>query len=327
MSWAVGTNVTNTITPYTPPVVPGISRSELTPSLAKRVDDYMHIVYVMDTDAGNILQTEGSWTLSPVKYHRVPIDAIPTTPLVPQTVPFHVEHGTPGGPDVTINLTALGSTQIPPWGGSFSYIITVTNTTTLAQPVDIWTMTQLPTGNWYGPILGPVAVTVPPNMNYSRTRSQFVPGTAPAGTYLYEGRVGVYPDSILDSDGFTFTKTGADQSGQGISEWLCTGEDFPAQPAEARPASFALSASPNPFNPSTMFRYELRAASYVSLMIYDTAGRLVAEPVDGWRQTGYHQATFDGSDLPSGIYFARLTVMSGSGTTPATSTQKLVLLK
>jgi hypothetical protein len=83
--------------------------------------------------------------------------------------------------------------------------------------------------------------------------------------------------------------------------------------------NFAL--SPNPFNPTTVLRYELRDASYLSLRIYDTAGRSVAELVNGWRDAGNHEVTFNGSNLPSGIYFAKLEAGDYS------QVQKLILLK
>jgi hypothetical protein len=85
-------------------------------------------------------------------------------------------------------------------------------------------------------------------------------------------------------------------------------------------------ASPNPFNPSTAISYELRAASQVSLKVYDIAGRLVATLVDGWREAGSHQVTFDGSNLSTGIYLLMMQA-SGSGTTPTTAVQKMVLVK
>jgi len=88
------------------------------------------------------------------------------------------------------------------------------------------------------------------------------------------------------------------------------------------PQEFRLfGVHPNPFNPSTVARYELQAASHVSLKVYDTAGREVRTLVDGWRVAGSHEITFNASGLPSGLYLARL--QAGD----FTQTQKLVLLK
>jgi hypothetical protein len=90
----------------------------------------------------------------------------------------------------------------------------------------------------------------------------------------------------------------------------------------SQPQKFALhSPVPNPFNPSTAISYELRAASHVSLKVYDTAGRIVTTLVDGWRAAGTHEVTFDGSRLASGIYLAKLEAGENM------ALQKLVLLK
>jgi len=48
---------------------------------------------------------------------------------------------------------------------------------------------------------------------------------------------------------------------------------------------------------------------------------MVKELVNGWKAAGVHTVTFDGSNLPSGIYLARLEAGN------FTQTQKLVLLK
>jgi len=88
------------------------------------------------------------------------------------------------------------------------------------------------------------------------------------------------------------------------------------------PQEFVLyPPSPNPFNPTTILRFELRAASFVKLRVFDIFGRLMATLVDGWMEAGVHKAMFDGSDLPSGICLARLSAGD------FTKTQKLVLLK
>lgn len=92
MNWAVGTNITNTITPQT--AAPGLSLSETYPTMAKLVDGDCHIMYVLDRDAGCVQQTEGTWTLNDVIYHQIAESEIATSPLVEQNVPFHVEHST-----------------------------------------------------------------------------------------------------------------------------------------------------------------------------------------------------------------------------------------
>ncbi len=67
----------------------------------------------------------------------------------------------------------------------------------------------------------------------------------------------------------------------------------------------------------------------MNLAFYDIAGRHIAELVNGWRDAGTHDVTFDASGLASGIYLYRLEalVASGSGTTPTTATGKMVLVK
>jgi len=78
---------------------------------------------------------------------------------------------------------------------------------------------------------------------------------------------------------------------------------------------------PNPFNPTTVFSFEMPDASCVSLGVLDISGRLVATLVNGWQEAGRQEVTFDGADLPSGIYIYRLTAreFEASG--------KMVLLK
>ena len=74
------------------------------------------------------------------------------------------------------------------------------------------------------------------------------------------------------------------------------------------PNEFFLGAFPSPFNPSTVLSFELRVASEINLAVYDVTGRKVAELVNGWRDAGSYQITFDGSELPSGVYIYRLQV-------------------
>lgn len=202
--------------------------------------------------------------------------------------------------------------QIPPGGGSFDYNVTLANSETIPQTCDAWIMVQLPNGNWYGPVLGPVSLTIPAGASIMRLRSQTVPASAPAGTYLYEGRVGDYPNVILDTGSFTFEKLASGDGEKWTERWLNTGESFdvPAQSTSQQtplPSSCTLyPCYPNPFNPTTTLSFTLPEAAPANLSVYDVSGRLVAILVDGWREPGTHEATFDGSNLASGIYLYSL---------------------
>ncbi|MBU1131241.1 T9SS type A sorting domain-containing protein [Patescibacteria group bacterium] len=89
LNWSEGINVTNTVTPYL--AAPGQCLSELSPTMAKLVDGACHIMYILDKDAGFVIQEEGTYTFNNVIYHTVPITEIEATPLVEQDIPFHVE--------------------------------------------------------------------------------------------------------------------------------------------------------------------------------------------------------------------------------------------
>lgn len=60
---------------------------------------------------------------------------------------------------------------------------------------------------------------------------------------------------------------------------------------------------PNPYNPSTVIQYTVSEPSLVALKLYDILGRQIAVLVDEQKQPGIYAVTFDGSRLPSGVYF------------------------
>ncbi len=214
-------------------------------------------------------------------------------------------------PNVTISM-ALNSWQPP----VLLYTATLSNQEASAVNCDAWTMVRLPNGSWYGPVLGPIALTLPGGASISRQRTQIVPGSAPPGQYWYEGRIGIYPAAVWDTSGFAFTITSAsDRRSEGGGDWLSGGEDFTVKSAALLTEAMLVGVSPNPFNPAATIRFDLPQAGRVLLEVFDTAGRAVSagwKPgatiplVDGWREAGSHEVTFDGSGLPSGVYFARL---------------------
>ena len=91
------------------------------------------------------------------------------------------------------------------------------------------------------------------------------------------------------------------------------------------PTEFSLDQNfPNPFNPITTIKFAIPTTSsvgFVSLKVYDILGNEIATLVNEPKAPGYYEVKFDGSNLPSGIYFYRLE--SGN----FVQTKKLILMK
>ncbi|MBI9069949.1 MAG: T9SS type A sorting domain-containing protein [Melioribacteraceae bacterium] len=65
---------------------------------------------------------------------------------------------------------------------------------------------------------------------------------------------------------------------------------------------------PNPFNPTTKISYQLPESGFVSLKVYNSLGKEVAELVNEVKGAGRYNATFNASKLSSGIYFYTIQV-------------------
>jgi hypothetical protein len=109
--------------------------------------------------------------------------------------------------------------------------------------------------------------------------------------------------------------------------------------SEMQPLSFKLEQNfPNPFNPSTHFRFTVPEAHQlnessrrpsaetgklhlVSLKVYDVLGREVATLVNENRSAGNYAVDWNASGFASGVYFYRLTAGGFS------STKKMILMK
>jgi photosystem II stability/assembly factor-like uncharacterized protein len=91
---------------------------------------------------------------------------------------------------------------------------------------------------------------------------------------------------------------------------------------EKLPYTFSLKPNyPNPFNPTTVIRYELMVNSSVNLAIYNLQGQLIEQLVDSREGLGYHEVTWDATDYPSSIYFYKLQ------TNKISQTGKMILMK
>lgn len=111
---------------------------------------------------------------------------------------------------------------------------------------------------------------------------------------------------------------------------ILMGEVNPVSPGASNKASdttvasslnFEIGNYPNPFNPTTLIRYNIPKQIHVTLKVYDILGREVATLVDGEQVAGVHEVAFDGSRFASGVYFYRL---SASG---VTQVKKMLMIK
>lgn len=94
------------------------------------------------------------------------------------------------------------------------------------------------------------------------------------------------------------------------------------EPTAELPTSYRLEQNlPNPFNPSTIIRFDLPQAERVHLAIYNLRGELVATLVEGNLAPGAHAFTFDARGFASGVYFYRLSTEKFS------ATKKMLLAK
>jgi hypothetical protein len=78
---------------------------------------------------------------------------------------------------------------------------------------------------------------------------------------------------------------------------------------------------PNPFNPATKISYSIPQTAEVKLVIFDMLGKEVTTLVSGKVTAGTHEAEWDASAYPSGVYFYKITAGS------FTSVKKMILLK
>jgi hypothetical protein len=93
------------------------------------------------------------------------------------------------------------------------------------------------------------------------------------------------------------------------------------------PAAYKLAQNfPNPFNPTTSVRFDMKEKGLVTIRIYNVAGQLVRTLMSGAQDVGAHAVAWDGrndrgADVGSGIYFYKMETKGFS------DTKKMVLLR
>ncbi len=165
-----------------------------------------------------------------------------------------------------------------------------------------------------------VAINDPGDVFVSRGNGMWVSSTSGmSGTYQNSGLnlggglilgIVVSPDNIVfagQENGFVYRNPA---SPTGI------------QTGNLTPSSYSLYQNyPNPFNPATRISYDIPQNSFVKLVVFDVLGKEVATLVNGIQKAGSYNVSFEASNLPSGVYFFKLTADG------FTDTKKMVLMK
>ena len=110
-SWSEPEDLTNS---HTPGCQAGDCDSDHWSSLAERVDDYLHIVYINDKDAGGLPQTEGGVTDNPVLYlaYPNPLTGIADHGPVPTTFALSQNYPNPFNARTNINFELLQKSEV-----------------------------------------------------------------------------------------------------------------------------------------------------------------------------------------------------------------------
>ena len=85
---------------------------------------------------------------------------------------------------------------------------------------------------------------------------------------------------------------------------------------------------PNPFNPTTKIVYQIPEMNSVIIKIYDVLGDEIQTLVNEEKPAGNYVVEFDGTGLPSGVYFCQLKATPiGGQAGNYVETKKMILLR
>jgi hypothetical protein len=152
--------------------------------------------------------------------------------------------------------------------------------------------------------------------------------TFTGGQDVYYTRIGDYDcnvNGVADSLDIALL-TSSDNNGNGIPD-ECDAVSSAVPPSTTAAGYRLYQNVPNPFNPTTMIRFEVpERGGHVTLQVFDAAGRLVKTLVNGFESGGANAIQWDGTDLrgervATGVYFYRLQAPGFS------ESRKLVLMK
>jgi beta-lactamase superfamily II metal-dependent hydrolase len=190
------------------------------------------------------------------------------------------------------------------------FMVRVTRTTG-----SVWTIytSTLPTSSGGGA----VATAIPSAANTTINQGSVTNSTYTTFTNGYFGFMAVHSSGTSARTGAEFDQLYFDtDSNSPLGKPLINTEIV------SLPAGYTLSQNfPNPFNPSTVIKFQIPDASVVTLKVYDLLGREISSLVNGQVEAGNHEAVWNADKYPSGIYIYRLTSRN------FTESHKMLLVK
>lgn len=101
---------------------------------------------------------------------------------------------------------------------------------------------------------------------------------------------------------------GGDVIFPGVFMIRATAIPFVDSEPDPTPIAFSLLPNyPNPFSGETTIHFELPQSEYVTLSVFDLAGRLVTTLVDQTMNSGSHSVVWNAEDLSAGVYVYQMT--------------------
>ncbi|MGA9293136.1 MAG: T9SS type A sorting domain-containing protein [Ignavibacteriaceae bacterium] len=186
------------------------------------------------------------------------------------------------------------------------------------------------------PDLNTTVMTKSTSGNYKKVDTSYFLIKHPTGNYEYEiwyyrisnsrtGPVLIPMDSMFHAPFDFAVKLIVKLNGihvDSLSKFFIPQYGLDVKSADIPPGKYYLYQNcPNPFNPSTLIKYELPEETSVNIIIYNIIGEKVAELVNSFRKAGRHEIIWDPQNIASGIYFCRMRAGN------FVSTKKLVFFK
>jgi hypothetical protein len=137
------------------------------------------------------------------------------------------------------------------------------------------------------------------------------------------GNESVAPDSIrILFNIFDGTFSSSSIGSYALIDQLSLGGTSEVEQINHNPSDYSLKQNfPNPFNPSTTIEFSIPQELFVQLKVFDILGNEVATLANENYPAGNYKADFNGDNLPSGFYIARMTAGD------FIQTRKMILLK